>query len=178
MFPRNYCLCQTNILSTVVCTCYDIPQRLGWGYFRARIKSMLIKMFSSVNWSSLYEETFHASLESILLTWPVFHFSAPHFCFSVLFIWWNFDRVCCCSFDFLFSGAKDDYFCVAVFVCLCGQDYRTREGERVVALSAAPNTLTGRALVYCGFLHIFWLMVLISQYQWKEVRDSSEQCGW
>lgn len=78
--------------------------------------------------------------------------------------------------DLLFSGAKDDSV-IFVSLCLCVSVGRIigLERERVIALSAAPNALGGGGRVYCVFLHIFWLIVPISQGQWKEVRAKSQE---
>lgn len=86
----------------------------------------------------------------------------------MLFIW----------YDLLFGGAKDEN---VIFVSLCLFVHVGKiiglERERVIALSAVPNPLRGLGTSLLSLLHIFWLMVPISQGRWKEVRDSSQR-GW
>lgn len=122
----HHCICQTRILSPAVYTCYDIPQQLGWGYFRATIKSLLFKMFSSLNCSPLHRETFHTSLESVFIIADItcFHISARLRGYSVFVHMLK----CCCSCDVICSSVvlKTILLCLCHCVCvslragLCG----------------------------------------------------------
>lgn len=54
----------------------------------------------------------------------------------------------------LFSGAKDAsvvLFCVALFVCLCGQDYKTREWEGYCSFSSMKHARRLGTIIHCFF---------------------------
>ena len=110
----------------------------------------------------------------------LFWFFCPthFFSFSVLLICWIMNRIHCyfgmnCSSVVL----KMILLYLCNYVCVSVGRIIELESERVIAFSAARNTLRGWRLV-SWFLHILWLIVPFLQGQWKETKNNSEQHGW
>lgn len=100
-------------------TCYDIP----WGYFRAKIKSMLIKMFPSLNCSP-YCNTKRHFMHLLKAFYSCWHNLFLCFCLTQRFLFKCFvhvlqeNIVLFMWYDLLFHGAKDDSV-IFVSLCLC-----------------------------------------------------------